>query len=63
MSETMMSETMREILAREAAEAEEIAEAEERGDILPAPGQRPDVLRLTPREVIQLEQALDAAGE
>jgi chemotaxis protein histidine kinase CheA len=35
-----MSESMREILAREAAEAEAQAEAEERGDIRPKPGQR-----------------------
>jgi hypothetical protein len=35
-----MSESMREILAREAAEAEAQAEAEERGDIAPTPGQR-----------------------
>ncbi|MGH3302037.1 MAG: hypothetical protein ACRDOK_10220 [Streptosporangiaceae bacterium] len=35
-----MSGSMREILAREAAEAEARAEAEERGDIAPAPGQR-----------------------
>ncbi len=35
-----MSESVREILAREAAEAEAQAEAEERGDIRPTPGQR-----------------------
>jgi len=35
-----MTGSMREILAREAAEAEARAEAEERGDIAPAPGQR-----------------------
>ena len=35
-----MSESMREILAREAAEAEARAEAEERGDVRPEPGQR-----------------------
>jgi hypothetical protein len=35
-----MSESMREILAREAAEAEARAEAEERGEAAPTPGQR-----------------------
>jgi len=35
-----MSESVRDMLAREAAEAEEHAEAEERGEITPAPGQR-----------------------
>lgn len=35
-----MSESVRDMLAREAAEAEERADAEERGEITPAPGQR-----------------------
>jgi hypothetical protein len=35
-----MSESVREVLAREAAEAEARAEAEERGEVTPAPGQR-----------------------
>jgi hypothetical protein len=35
-----MSESIRDILAREAREAEARAEAEERGEIAPAPGQR-----------------------
>lgn len=35
-----MSESIREVLAREAAEAEARAEAEDRGDVTPAPGQR-----------------------
>lgn len=35
-----MSESVRDMLAREAAEAEEHAEAEERGEITPASGQR-----------------------
>ncbi len=35
-----MSESVREILAREAAEAEARAEAEERGDVKPTSGQR-----------------------
>jgi hypothetical protein len=35
-----MSESVRDMLAREAAEAEERADAEERGEIVPAPGQR-----------------------
>jgi hypothetical protein len=35
-----MSESIRHVLAREAAEAEARAEAEERGDIAPAPAQR-----------------------
>lgn len=35
-----MSESVRDMLAREAAEAEERADAEERGEITPSPGQR-----------------------
>jgi len=35
-----MSESVRDMLAREAAEAEERADAEERGEIMPGPGQR-----------------------
>lgn len=35
-----MSESVRDMLAREAAEAEQRADAEERGEITPAPGQR-----------------------
>jgi hypothetical protein len=35
-----MSESIREVLAREASEAEARAEAEERGEVAPAPGQR-----------------------
>jgi hypothetical protein len=35
-----MSESIREVLAREAAEAEARAEAEDRGEVRPAPGQR-----------------------
>ena len=35
-----MSESVRDMLAREAGEAEERADAEERGEIAPAPGQR-----------------------
>jgi len=35
-----MSESIRDVLAREAAEAEARAEAEDRGEIAPAPGQR-----------------------
>lgn len=35
-----MSESIREVLAREAGEAEARAEAEERGEVAPAPGQR-----------------------
>jgi aryl-alcohol dehydrogenase-like predicted oxidoreductase len=35
-----MSEGVRDMLAREAAEAQERADAEERGEIAPAPGQR-----------------------
>jgi len=35
-----MSESVRDMLAREAAEAKARAEAEERGEIAPAPGQR-----------------------
>lgn len=35
-----MSESVRDMLAREAAEAEEHAEAEERGEITPTSGQR-----------------------
>jgi hypothetical protein len=35
-----MSEGIRETLTREAAEAEARAEAEERGEVMPAPGQR-----------------------
>jgi hypothetical protein len=35
-----MSESVREMLAREAAEAKALADAEERGEIAPAPGQR-----------------------
>lgn len=35
-----MSESLRDMLAREAAEAKARADAEERGDIAPAPGQR-----------------------
>lgn len=35
-----MSENIGEVLAREAIEAEELAEAEERGEVVPAPGQR-----------------------
>ncbi|HKB32168.1 MAG TPA: hypothetical protein VKD26_15195 [Streptosporangiaceae bacterium] len=35
-----MSESIRQALAREAAEAEARAEAEERGEVAPAPGQR-----------------------
>lgn len=35
-----MTESLRDILAREAEEAEAIADAEERGDVTPRPGQR-----------------------
>lgn len=35
-----MSESVRDMLAREAAEAEERADSEERGEIAPPPGQR-----------------------
>lgn len=35
-----MSESIRQILAHEAAEAEARAEAEERGEVAPSPGQR-----------------------
>lgn len=35
-----MSESIREVLAREAAEAEARADAEERGEVAPTPGQR-----------------------
>lgn len=35
-----MSESISEVLAREAAQAEDRAEAEERGEVTPTPGQR-----------------------
>lgn len=35
-----MSESVRDMLAREATEAKALADAEERGEIAPAPGQR-----------------------
>lgn len=35
-----MNETVREMLAREAREAEEVAEAEARGEVQPGAGQR-----------------------
>lgn len=35
-----MSESIRAMLAREAAEAKQVAEAEDRGEAAPAPGQR-----------------------
>ena len=44
-----MSESIREVLAREAAEAEARAEAEERGEVAPAPGQRAGMTATDPR--------------
>lgn len=45
-----MSDSVRDMLAREATEAEEVADAEERGERDPTPGQRPR----RPREASQV---------
>ena len=46
-----MSDNMRDVLAREAAEAEARAQAEERGDVPPTPGQRGRKPAMDPSQV------------
>ena len=54
-----MSESMRDILAREAQEAESIADAEERGERAPAPGQRGRRQAANPSQVYSVRIPVD----
>src|SRR5450432_2439571 len=65
-----MSESIRDILAREADEAEARAEAEDRGEITPAPGQRGRKRAVDPSQVYavripvsRLEELRGVAGQ
>jgi chemotaxis protein histidine kinase CheA len=68
-----MTESVREMLAREAEEAEAVADAEERGEVAPAPGQRARrqpaeasqvySLRVPVNRIEQLRQLADEIGE
>lgn len=49
-----MSESMRDVLAREAAEARRVADAEDRGEQSPAPGQRARRQPVEPSQVYSL---------
>lgn len=60
---TGMSESMRDVLAREAAEARQVAEAEDCGEVAPAPGQRARRQPVEPSQVYSLRIPVERLAE